>query len=204
AAAEAPPAVRGLAPAGEPEGAGDAGTAPEGDLEGGDEGPDVGPIRLAARLAGPGVGDGAMRPGRADLAADRGAGRRQAEVRLQHPPGGAEAACGRWVWAEPLAGRTRLPADEGGAGAGPSRGPLVAGVPPPRVPGDAGLRVPHPGEATSPPGSPPAGQKGGGRGPVITLPAIRRGLQRLLAPISRPDCAYCRPWLAHSKTKLTE
>ena len=33
---------------------------------------------------------------------------------------------------------------------------------------------------------------------------IRRALQRLLAPVSRPDCAYCRPWLAHSKTKLTE
>jgi hypothetical protein len=29
-------------------------------------------------------------------------------------------------------------------------------------------------------------------------------LQRLLTPVSRPDCAYCRPWLTHSKTKLTE
>jgi hypothetical protein len=39
---------------------------------------------------------------------------------------------------------------------------------------------------------------------VITLPAIRRALQRLLAPVSRPDCEHCRPWLARSKTKLTE
>ena len=28
---------------------------------------------------------------------------------------------------------------------------------------------------------------------MITLPAIRRALQRLLAPVSRHDCAYCRP-----------
>jgi len=39
---------------------------------------------------------------------------------------------------------------------------------------------------------------------VITLPAIRRALQRLLAPVSRHDCVYCRPWLAHDKSKLTE
>jgi hypothetical protein len=39
---------------------------------------------------------------------------------------------------------------------------------------------------------------------VITLPAIRRALVRLLAPVSRHDRAYCRPWLAHGKSKLTE
>jgi hypothetical protein len=39
---------------------------------------------------------------------------------------------------------------------------------------------------------------------VITVPAIRRALQRLLAPISRHDCHYCRPWLTQDKTKLTE
>jgi hypothetical protein len=39
---------------------------------------------------------------------------------------------------------------------------------------------------------------------VITLPAIRRALQRLLAPVSRHDCTYCRPWLAHGPLKLTE
>jgi SRSO17 transposase len=26
----------------------------------------------------------------------------------------------------------------------------------------------------------------------LTLPAIRRGLQQLLAPLARPDCPYCR------------
>ena len=39
---------------------------------------------------------------------------------------------------------------------------------------------------------------------MITLPAIRRALVRLLAPVSRPDCAYCRPWLAQGKQVLTE
>ena len=38
---------------------------------------------------------------------------------------------------------------------------------------------------------------------MITLPAIRRALQRLLAPVSRHDCGYCRPWLTHGKQKLT-
>src|SRR3954469_20344430 len=106
--------------------------------------------------------------------------------------------------AEPLAGGARLPADEGGARAGPPRGPLLAGLPPSLLPGDVGLRVPHPGATPSPSGAIPAGQKGGGRAPVITVPAIRRALQRLLAPVSRPDCTHCRPWLARSKTKLTE
>jgi hypothetical protein len=39
---------------------------------------------------------------------------------------------------------------------------------------------------------------------VITLPAIRRALVRLLTPTSRHDCAYCRPWLAQGKFVLTE
>jgi hypothetical protein len=39
---------------------------------------------------------------------------------------------------------------------------------------------------------------------VITLPAIRRALVKLLAPVSRHDCVYCRPWLAREKVKLTE
>ncbi len=32
-----------------------------------------------------------------------------------------------------------------------------------------------------------------GTAPRITLPAIRRALQRLLRPPARPDCAYCNP-----------
>jgi hypothetical protein len=39
---------------------------------------------------------------------------------------------------------------------------------------------------------------------VITLPAIRRALVEFLAPASRHDCAYCRPWLAQGKLFLTE
>ena len=62
-AAEAAPAGRGLAPAGQPEGAGGADAAAEGDLAGGDQGADVGPVRLAAGLAGRRLGDRASAPG---------------------------------------------------------------------------------------------------------------------------------------------
>ena len=56
----------------------------------------------------------------------------------------------------------------------------------------------------NPPGAIPAGGKEGGRAPVITLLGIRRASQRLLAPVSRHDGQYCRPWLAHGEVKLTE
>ena len=74
--------------------------AAEGDLARGDQGEAVGPVRLAAGLAGRRLGDGRLRRGRADLAADRGAGRRQDQVRLQQPAGGHEpdarrSGCGR-------------------------------------------------------------------------------------------------------------
>src|SRR5262249_59931737 len=124
--------------------------------------------------------------------------------RLERPVGGHQPAARGASVAEPLAGGTRLPAGEGGVGAGPPRGPVVARVPSPRVPGDAGVRVSHAGAAPSPSGAIPAGQKGGYRAPVMTLPAIRRALQRLLGPISRPDCGYCRPWIAQLQHKLTE
>ena len=39
---------------------------------------------------------------------------------------------------------------------------------------------------------------------MITLPAILRALVKLLAPVSKHDCTYCRPWLARVKLKLTE
>jgi SRSO17 transposase len=35
--------------------------------------------------------------------------------------------------------------------------------------------------------------KKGVKAPRITLPAIRRALQRLLSPRARPDCSYCHP-----------
>ena len=37
-----------------------------------------------------------------------------------------------------------------------------------------------------------AGKKGDTQ-PGITLPAIRRALQRLLSPRAKPDCSYCHP-----------
>ena len=95
AAAHAAPAGRGLAPAGEPEGAGRRDAAAEGDLARGDQGEAVGPLRLAAGLARRRLGHGRVRRGRADLAADRAAGRRQAEVRLQQPAGRTRRDCGR-------------------------------------------------------------------------------------------------------------
>jgi hypothetical protein len=36
-------------------------------------------------------------------------------------------------------------------------------------------------------------RKKGGKAPRITLPAIRRALQRLLSPRARPDCPHCHP-----------
>jgi hypothetical protein len=39
---------------------------------------------------------------------------------------------------------------------------------------------------------------------LITVPAIRRALQRLLAPICRHDCPYCRGQSAAAPLKLTE
>jgi hypothetical protein len=29
--------------------------------------------------------------------------------------------------------------------------------------------------------------------PRITLPAVRRALEKLLRPVAKPDCAYCNP-----------
>jgi SRSO17 transposase len=46
--------------------------------------------------------------------------------------------------------------------------------------------------------------KRGGLRPVITVPAIRRALQRLLAPICRHDCPYCRDQNSSSTMMLTE
>ncbi|MDG3006650.1 transposase [Paludisphaera sp. Pla2] len=69
---------------------------------------------------------------------------------------------------------------------------------------DAGARFPDPGASSSPSEAIPAGQKGGRGASVITVPAIRRALQRMLASISRLDCAYCRPWITMNRHKLTE
>ena len=100
-------------------------------------------------------------------------------------------------------GERGLHYDEGGTGAGPPRGPVVAWVPPPRLPGDAGLRLPGTGARSRGTQPGPSGKKGGRR-PVITLPAIRRALQRLLAPLCRHDCPYCRGQFFALRAILTE
>ena len=39
---------------------------------------------------------------------------------------------------------------------------------------------------------------------MITVPAIRRALQGMLAPLCRHDCLYCRSQFIALKTMLTE
>jgi SRSO17 transposase len=149
-------------------------------------------------LAGPRLADGAVRRQRAGLAADRRASRRPVQVRLQQFARGDRDKEGGQAVEESLAGGAGLPADEGGAGSGSLRGPVVARLPPPRGFGDAGLRLPAvgaPSRGTSgSPGGSHAGKKGG-RQPALTLPAIRRALQHLLLPVAKPDCPYCRSHL---------
>ena len=99
-------------------------------------------IRLGPGLAGPRLGRRCLCRRRADLAVDRGAGRRRDPVCLLEPAGGDEPAAGGPALEEPLAGGARLSADEGRTGAESFRGPVVARVPSPRLPGDAGLRLP--------------------------------------------------------------
>jgi SRSO17 transposase len=50
---------------------------------------------------------------------------------------------------------------------------------------------------------PAAPGKKGRKAPRITLPAVRRALQRLLSPRARPDCSYCHP-CAHLYTQQME
>ncbi|WZP01024.1 transposase [Isosphaeraceae bacterium EP7] len=133
---------RRLAAADEPQGAGRLDGAAEGDLARGDQGQAVGPLRLAAGLAGRRLGHRRLRRSRPDLADDRGAGRRGDRLRPLEPAGGHQPDPRGASLEEPLGGGAGRPADEGRARAGPPRGSVVAGFPPPRVPGDAGLRVP--------------------------------------------------------------
>src|SRR5205085_1617085 len=97
---------------------------------------------------------------------------------------------------KPLAGGAGVSADEGGAGAGPLRGAVVAWLSPPRGAGDPGLRLLAAGAPSRPSAPGSAGEKGGTQ-PVLTLPAVRRALQRLLLPVAKPDCPYCRSHLHH-------
>src|SRR5262249_24353969 len=141
-AADPAPADGRLAPAAGGAGPGPAGAAAAQDLARGDQGEVVGPLRLAAGLAGPRLADRGLRGGSAAVAADRGAGQRRNPVRAVEPAAGDVVPAGGAAVEEPVARGAGLPADEGGVGAGPLRGAVVARVPPPRLSGDAGVRVP--------------------------------------------------------------
>ena len=136
------------------------------------------------------------------LLADRGAGRRRHQVRPVEPAGRNEYPPGRPPVEESLAGRAGVPTDEGGGGARPLRGAELAGVPPPRGPGHAGLRVPAPGAGASARRAdaddrPVGAAKKGEPDRPLTLPGVRRALQQLLRPVAKPDCVYCRPQYGH-------
>src|SRR5262249_3319286 len=96
---------------------------------------------------------------------------------------------------------------KGGGGVGPTEGPCRGGLPPPRLPGDAGLRVPGAGATATEAGADedpgPPGKKGGPQ-PVVTLPSVRRALQKLLAPVCRHDCDSCRGKAVMPPQHLTE
>src|SRR5262249_32722909 len=139
---------------------------------------------------------GGVRRRRALVAVDRGAGRRQAQVRLLQPAGGDQSRPGGAAVEEPGAGGAGGSTAERGVGAGPLRGPFLARGPPPRRDGPAGLRLSAAGAAASA-GATPPGPKKGGSAPVLTLPGIRRALQRLLLPLAKPDCDYCRSQRLH-------
>ena len=103
--AEQPPPGRRQPAAGEPEIPGRAPAPPQGDLARGDQGEAVGEVRLGPRLAGSGLGARWLRRRRADLAVDRGAGRRQDPVspsrtcrrtRVGSRRFGSGRAAGRW------------------------------------------------------------------------------------------------------------
>ena len=144
----------------EPEVAGREPAAPQGDLARGDQGEVGGEVRLGPRLAGPGLGPRCLCRCPADLAVDRGAGRRHDPVCLLELAGEHPSDPGGPALEEPLAGGAGLPADEGRAGPEPFRGSVVAWVPSPRLPGDAGLWFPGLGTVAREGGPGPAGEKG--------------------------------------------
>src|SRR6516164_2315181 len=86
----------------------------------------------------------------------------------------------RVLWLEH---RARLPANEGRAGPESFRGPLVAWIAPPRLPGDVGLRLLGFGATAWEGGPGPAGEKKG-----FNRPGSRS--QRSAAPCSN----YCGRW----------
>src|SRR5262249_38643367 len=154
----------------------------------GDQGEAVGPLRLAAGLARAGVAAGRVRPRRAGLAADRGAGRRHAQVRLLEPAAGHELGPGGAAVEKSVAGGAGVSTIErgGGAWALPGAVPGGASTPPRGWPGwppgpccgggtGRGARRGGPEKRGSRAGADPTGHP-----PRVTTPAM---------PLAKPDCA---------------
>ena len=95
---------RGSPPPGQPQGTGLAAAPPGADLASRDQGGPDGQVLLDPGLAGAGLGHRRLRRGRGDLAADRGAGRRDDQVCLLEPAGRDVKRAWRAAVAEPLAG----------------------------------------------------------------------------------------------------
>ena len=156
----------------------------------GTKGDPDGQVLLDEGWAGAGLGHRRPRRCRPDLAADRGASRWADQVCLLEPAGGDVEGAGRALVADSVAGGAGISADEGGTRPGSLRGPVVARFPPPRLPGDAGVRVPGVG-TTADRAHPGQSGKKGATAPVITVPGVRRALQELLAPRCRRGCRAC-------------
>ena len=173
--------------------------APGDHLASRDQGGPDGQVLLDSRLAGAGLGHRRLRRGRADLAADRGASRRADQICLLEPAGGDVEGAGRAPVAEPVAGGAGISANEGRTRPGSLRGPVVAWFPSPRLPGDAGIRVPgvgttadraHPGHVREKRGD-RTGDHGAGSWPGLTrvagaalssrLPSL--SARRIAAPV---------------------
>src|SRR5262249_33650345 len=99
----------------------------------------------------------------ADLAVDRGAGRRHDPVCLLELAGADQPDPSGSAVEEPLAGGARLPADEGGTGPESFRGSVVAGGAPPPLPRDVGLWILGVGTTPREGGPGLAGDQKGGR-----------------------------------------
>jgi len=117
------------------------------------------------------------------------------QVRALEPaPGHHPRAGGRHLEGT-LAGRAGLRAAQGRAGPRPLRGPELARLPPPRDHDLPRLRLPRPRAAAGPGdgrGARPRGPTtGGSRARRVTLPGVRRALQRLLVPPCRFACTAC-------------
>ena len=89
----------------------DSDRKPKGELARGDQGEVGGEVHLGSRLAGPGLGTGRLCGSRANLAVDRGTGRRPDPVCLLEFAGGHQSDPGGAALEKPLAGGAGLPAD---------------------------------------------------------------------------------------------